>query len=423
MASTTDTTQSAHPPFAEGEARRALGRNRTLATGLLVGMAVVFVLTFLAEDPNFFILLVRAATEAGIVGGMADWFAVTALFRHPLGLPIPHTAILPRSKDRIGRALGSFIEQSFLTPEVLIPTLRQAEAARRIAGWAATPENAELVSRSLVSVLPQVVRALENSELRDFARRTIGEQLSEVDLAPLVGRAVRLLSESGEADALFDRAIDAASAWLEENRGFFDEVVRQRSRWWVPKTVDRRIATAIVDGAGDLLSQLREPGSEARERFRAAVFDWAEQLVASPGHREQFNALKARLLANPDVQAWFGSAWNGLIRVVLDDLERPESRTKAAIAQAIVSMGDALAVDEAMRARLDALIEGAAERAIAWRGRVADFVADVVASWDAATLSDRLEIVIGNDLQYIRMNGTIVGALVGCVLFLVSSLF
>jgi uncharacterized membrane-anchored protein YjiN (DUF445 family) len=407
----------------EAASRQALRRSRTLATALLLFMFIVFLATSVVEAPGFAILLLRNAAEAGMVGGLADWFAVTALFRHPLGIPIPHTAILPNNKDRIGRALGRFVEDSFLVPAVLLPKLRASEPARHLAEWLSRPGAAAAVVRPVVGFLPQLIRGIEDPELQRFAGRALGKQLGEADFAPVLGRALRILATSGEADLLFERTADALVRWLQENRADIDDVVRQRSRWWVPDKINRRIATAILEGVIELLDRLRQPDSDARLRFRQGLTRLANDLVESPRHREQVEAVKARLLEHPEVQAWITSVWRELSRIVVDDLSRPNSTARKAMEKAVNSIGKALASDPATQARLDDLLENLAGRVIARRSEIGSFIAEVVRGWDARTVSDRLELVIGNDLQYIRMNGTVVGAFVGCVIFLAGQLF
>jgi uncharacterized membrane-anchored protein YjiN (DUF445 family) len=233
---------------------------------------------------------------------------------------------------------------------------------------------------------------------------------------------VELATASGEADILFERAIGIGVSWLEENRGQIDRLVEARSRWWVPKTVDRRIAAAIVSAIADLLGDLRRPDSEARLRFREALTGLIEELLRSPARRDQINASKNRILDSPEVQAWLGSIWGQLSRTALEDLADPASKTRAALEHGIALVGRALAADGAMQAHVDAVVRRLALQLVSWRRKLGGFIAEVVRGWDTRTLTDRLELVVGSDLQYIRMNGTIVGALVGCAIFLVSRL-
>lgn len=402
--------------------RRRLKRNRTVATSLLVGMGAVFVGTHFATDPGFPIMLLRASAEAGIVGGLADWFAVTALFRHPLGVRIPHTAIVPNSQERIGQAIGRFLERHFLTQEALLRKLRNAHAAERFSAWLAAPETASLLAGSFVAALPHVVRSLDNHDLQDFARRTLGEQIRQADIAPVMGRAINMLTASGEADILFERALGVAARWLEQNRDHIDRLVQERSRWWIPRVIDRRIADAIMTGGANLLNDLRHPDSEVRHRFADALSHLIDELINSPEQREQINASKNRILDHPDIQAWIAAVWHEVSRLTLEDLARPTSRTRAAMERASMLIGRALASDEAMLKHIDSFLEELAVYLVSWRSEMSGFVAEVVRSWDSRTLVDRLELVVGSDLQYIRMNGTLVGALVGCLIFLASQL-
>ncbi|MGO8917431.1 MAG: DUF445 domain-containing protein [Stellaceae bacterium] len=400
--------------------RRALRRNRLLATGLLVLAAAVFFATRFAPQPGFWLLLLRAGAEAAVVGGLADWFAVTALFRHPLGLPIPHTAIIQRSKDRIGDGLGDFVERNFLAPEIIAERLRGLAPGRRLAAWLAEPENALRVADQIAVALPYVIRSLGDPAVRDFVARSFGEQLKELDMAPVAGRLITLFTASGQYDALFDRTLDWTQALLAANADRIYTAVEERSRWWVPKAVNRRMAVALIEGIEEVLAELRLPDSAPRERFRAGVEDLAASLAASPERQRRFNAAKNRLIEHPETQAWLGGIWDELRRVFLDDLAAPASRTREAARTAILSLGQTLARDQEMQARLDAAIEHAALGVVPWRGQIGTLIAEVVRGWDARTVARRLELAIGSDLQYIRMNGTLVGACVGCALYLVA---
>src|ERR1700722_8615909 len=257
------------PPMSDSTpdraARRALSQHRAFATALLVLMAALTLGSY-ALPPGYATDLLRAAAEAGIVGGLADWFAVTALFRHPLGLPIPHTAILPNNRDRIGAAVGRFVEQSFLTPAVLLPRLKASTPAKRLADWLAQPQAVELLVEPIMALIPQVWK--ETASLGKFFDRALASQFRRIDAAPVVGQALRLVATSGEADILFERAAEAAARWLNDNRGQIDDLVRARSRWWDPKAIDRAIATAPIDGVTEFLDKMRQPDSAARRSFR-----------------------------------------------------------------------------------------------------------------------------------------------------------
>jgi len=409
--------------FVEDTARRRLKRNRALASGLLLASGAILIGTHLIATPGFSILLLRAASEAGIVGGLADWFAVTALFRRPLGLPIPHTAIIPNNKDRIAEALGRFVERNFLTEETVLKKLRSADAARRFTAWLAAPETAAAIADSMVKALPYIVRSLQDSDLQRFAQQTLGEQLRQADIASLLARAIQIFAETGEAEILLANVIAIGASWLKAHKSQIDELVRERTPWWVPRTIDRRIAAAIVDGVIDLLAELRDPKSEARRKFKAALAALVDDLLNSPEQRAEIDASKNRILNSSEFQDWLAAIWRELSRTVLDDLAQRDSKTRTAIARATIVLGGALAADEAMQAQIELLLERVAVYLVSWRSEIGLFISEVVKSWDTQVLTERLELVVGSDLQYIRMNGTIVGAIAGCLIFLASRLF
>ena len=407
----------------EENARRRLKRNRALASGLLLASGAILIGTHLVAAPGFSILLLRAAAEAGIVGGLADWFAVTALFRRPLGLPIPHTAIIPNNKDRIAEALGRFVERNFLTEETVLKKLRSADAAKRFTVWLAAPETAVAIADAVVKALPYIVRSLQDSDLQRFAQQTLGEQLRQADIASLLARAIQIFAETGEAEILLANVIAIGASWLKAHKSQIDELVRERTPWWVPRTIDRRIAAAIVEGVIDLLAELRDPKSEARRKFKAALSALVDDLLNSPQQRAEIDASKNRILASNEFQDWLAAIWRELSRTVLDDLAQRDSKTRTAIARATMVLGQALAADEAMQAQIEMLLERVAVYLVSWRSEIGLFISEVVKSWDTEVLTERLELVVGSDLQYIRMNGTIVGAIAGCLIFLTSRLF
>ena len=400
--------------------RKRLRRNRLLATVMLASMGAVFVATRMVPEPGFLTLLIQASAEAGMVGGLADWFAVTALFRHPLGVPIPHTAIIPNNKDRIGRTLGRFVENNFLTPEVLFRKLRQLEVGRRVASWLAAPATAGLIAHSITSALPHLIRSLRSRDLHDFLQRAFGEEFSHADVAPLIGHTIRLLTASGEADVLFDRAIEIAIRWIKDNRAQLDKLISEHSRWWIPKAIDRRIASAIMDGVTEVLTGLLDPESGARAKFRADLVGIVTDLLNSPEQRQHVNNAARRLFAHPDTRAWLSSIWKELCNAAVDDLARPESRLSIALEKPISLVAQTLATDEVMQQHIDDAVERLAYSLISWRTEIGAFIAEVVRSWDTRTLVERLELIVGSDLQYIRMNGTIVGACAGCLIFIAA---
>jgi uncharacterized membrane-anchored protein YjiN (DUF445 family) len=270
--------------------------------------------------------------------------------------------------------------------------------------------------------LPPVFGALDDPKLREFANRTLGDQLRKAKLAPGLARLLRILSGAGEADALFDSVLDGCLSWLRDNKHQIVALVREQRRWWIPKFVDQTIAAVIVDGISDLLKGLREPNGDARLQFRTALLRLVDDLKSSPERLEQIERAKERLLANPEVKAWFASIWREMSQSALRDLKQSSSATRRALEHAVSSIGAVLARDVVMMGVIDAAAERVALIAFTQRHNIAKVIDEVIRSWDTATLTDRLELAVGSDLQYIRMNGTLVGAAVGCLIFVVSRL-
>ena len=402
--------------------RCGLRRNRVIATVLLAAMAALFIFTTMAPQPGFWILLVRATAEAALVGGLADWFAVTALFRQPLGLPIPHTAILPRNKDRIGEGLAIFIERNFLSPDILRAKLRSIDPAHLVADWLSMPANAAATARRLVRMLPHMIKAIDDRDFRVFVGEALGRHLADIELAPLLGRAIVVLTANGFHETLLDRLLDFCREFLEEREEqLYMAAEAQRRRWWIPKVINRQIARAIIGGVKELLSKLREPGTPARRNLLREVERLAEHLRTSPVYRARVEEAKFRLLEDVEVKAWLDSVWGDAKRVLLADLASPQSRIDQALGAVICSLGHHLRADTAMRKRVNRTIEAMALEVVPWRTGLAQFLIEVVRQWDTSSFTNRIELVVGRDLQYIRITGTLVGGLVGCLLYLVSA--
>jgi uncharacterized membrane-anchored protein YjiN (DUF445 family) len=412
-----------NPDRREMAQRAALRRNRTLATALLSCAAAIFLATMRLHAPGFWVLLVRAGAEAAVVGALADWFAVTAVFRRPLGLPIPHTAIVPRNKDRIGAALGAFVAHNFLTHSLVAAKLRGIDPAGRLATWLARPVNAEVTARGAMLALPALISALEDKEIREFALRALGEQLRSADLAAVLGKALAAMTAGEPFDTLVDRLLDALQGGLERHAPAIYEGVEEHTAWWIPKIVDRRIAKGIVDGIDELIAEIRQRENPKRIALRRHVEQLADDLIHSPTHRLKVESLKSQLLAQPEIRIWLAALWDGFRKIILADLALTDSRTREAIAPALLSFGRTLAGDDAMRRRLNAAIEEAALAVIVpWRSEIGEFISDAVKGWETRTVVARLELALGADLHYIRITGTLVGACVGCALFLVAAL-
>jgi uncharacterized membrane-anchored protein YjiN (DUF445 family) len=400
----------------EQQQQQRLARVRAVASGLLGAAAAIFVATLLIPKPGVWVMLLRSIAEAALVGGLADWFAVTAVFRRPLGLPIPHTAIVAANKERIGEGLARFLNRHFLTRDVLVPELRSLHIAEGVAGWLADRRNAAAVATEITKALPLLLRVTDDRQVKAFLARTLGAQLRHAPIAALAGQFMQLLIAARYHERALDSALDYARAFLAQNEERLLEGVAQRRRRWLPKTINREIARVMLRAAAELLEDLGDPDGAARESLLASIHDFATEMAAS----KAFAEARTGLLKRPEIQAWISDSWNKVRDVLLDDLGRSSSRVRRALAVAIGSIGEALAADAEMRQRLDTLIETLAAEALPWRAELIRFVTVVVQRWEPRSFSDRIEAAIGADLQFIRMNGTIVGGLVGGGLYVIS---
>jgi uncharacterized membrane-anchored protein YjiN (DUF445 family) len=405
------------------EQRRSLRRHRTVATSLLVVMGVAYFAAVKSGLSGFWMDLLRAGTEAALVGGLADWFAVTALFRRPLGLPIPHTAVIPNSKDRIGLGLGSFIERHFLEPELVAARLRALGVSRRLGAWLADRRNADVVGDRLALLASFFLRSFNDQALQRLMQMTLRRQLREIELAPALATMLSVMRRNGAHHQFLDHLLRAVRTYIFVHEDQILAIVEQRSRWWVPRRIDRKVAKEIADGLIAYLDDLGKRDHDARATFDAAIERLVSDLRSDPVMRAQVNALRDRFLGAPEVNAYFQTLWQDMRVLLEQQLAEPNSRLRQALSGILRSIGSAIADDPALQARVDQRFEEAIQTLIVpWRKEIGRFVADVVKSWETRTIVDRVELAVGKDLQYIRLNGTLVGAAVGCAIFALTQL-
>jgi uncharacterized membrane-anchored protein YjiN (DUF445 family) len=405
----------------EQEQSAQLARMRKIATGLLVVMALVFVAARLLQPRYAALSFVAAFAEAAMVGALADWFAVTALFRTPLGLPIPHTAIIPNNKDRIGESVANFLEHNFMTQEVLSEELRQVDFAGAAAGWLAHPENSRAVARQIASGIPAVFRMIEDEDVQHFMQNALGRTLEKVRFAPFLGEVLAILVADRRHQALFDQLIRMASTALEVNRPFIRQKVHERTPRWLPSVIDDKLADRLMQEAQEILEEMKQEDSEWRERFHLAVQEQIEKLRSEPEYEEKIGALIHGTLNHPLFRDYTLNVWHEIKARLLSDIASDDSRLVRKIDSGLRIFSEALLQDETVRAKLNLWIRTFATEAIVSRREViASLVERVIKKWDAETVSRKFELYVGRDLQYIRINGTLVGGLVGLVLHTIS---
>ena len=395
-----------------------LAAARRRATGLLIGAVLVLVATYALTDGTGFWGYLRAASEAGVVGGVADWFAVTALFRHPLGIPIPHTAIISRGKAVFGRGLGEFMAHNFLDPDHLADRLRDLDPAARLGRWLARPTNAQVVARQASGVIAGVADALGDEQIQESIQDALDQRLRAVELTPILGGAVELAMEGGHHQALIDATLRGLARGIEENQDLLRERIRQESPWWVPDQFDLIMFEKVYDGLQRFVSDVTsDPDHEIRHHLDSRALEWAGRLKESPELRAQGEQLKAEMLDHPEFQAWAEGLWTDLKEHLLRAAGEPESELRRRLEDWTITVGNRFGNDASLRDRVNTWVVSVGRQMVRQSGgEVADLIASTVDRWDAREASQRLELLLGRDLQFIRINGTLVGALVGLLI-------
>ena len=396
-----------------------------LALALLIGVAVLYLIARVYEPVYPGVGFLRAFCEAAMVGGLADWFAVTALFRRPLGLPIPHTAIIPEKKDRLGEALGNFVERNFLSSEVVAAKLTAIDFSDVVARWLADPRRSAPVADQLATFLPRLLDAIGEEPVRHFIRDNLSEGLRRIEMAPLAAEVLETLTAQNRHQALVDEIITQAARFLREAEPEIRGRVREKTAWlWQKLGVDEKIADRMIQAAEEALAEVSsDPAHAWRQRFTDITREYIDALRYSEQYRSRAEHLKEALLAHPVLGQYLGAVWDALRERVREDAARPGSVIRANLQASLVRLGEALLADQAVRDVLNGWMRSALTELVqARRNEVASLIADTVRRWDARTVSDKIERAIGRDLQYIRINGTLIGGMVGLVLHAASQL-
>jgi uncharacterized membrane-anchored protein YjiN (DUF445 family) len=412
------------PPVREEQMRmRRLRAMKARATGLLVLMAIAFVLLTRFADDTGWMGYVQAAVAASLVGGIADWFAVTAVFRHPLGLPIPHTAVIVERKDKFGETLGAFVQENFLSPDAMSARLREAHIAARLGDWFADRAHAETVAGHVADVAVELADTLRDEDVHNLVQEQVRRGLETVPLAPLAGKALRAATEEGRHQELLDAVLRGLGRFLVENRESLRERFEAETPWWLPNAIDHRIFDRLLDGLCDFFSAIND---DPDHEVRARLDDWTEQLVDrlehSPEYRARGEQLKRELLEHPELRKWSASLWSDLKAALRSQAADPHSELRQRLTDGIVAAGRRLREDPALAARVDDVIEwGVRYIGEHFHAEIAGLVSGTLARWDAEETSRKLELLLGPDLQFIRINGTVVGGLVGLGIHFVAN--
>ena len=407
---------------ADRERRRSLQVMKGVALGALVVMAIVFVIAFVLQEQHPWLAYVRAAAEGGMVGALADWFAVTALFRHPLGIPIPHTAIIPRRKDEIGRSLGEFVETNFLEGRVVRAKLESTPIAATAGAWLRDPTNAETVGAEASTVAAGILRALSDDEVQDLISDLAREHLLDPEWAPTLGAWLSRVVEADAHRGAVDLGVDSIVTWLNANRDSFSGLVSRRLPSWVPSVAMRLVDDTVYHEAVKFAAAVQaDPDHPARRAIDRYLERLADNLQHDPTTIERLEDAKSSVFDSPRVRELAAEAWNTAKAGLLTALGDPASGLRRRIVAALGEIGERLATDAALQQRVDTRVADAAVFLVdRYRHDIASIITDTVEKWDPAETTEKIELMVGRDLQYIRLNGTIVGALAGLAIFSIA---
>ena len=402
-----------------------------LVAGLLLLLAALLYVIATAMEPRHPAWGYLASfAEAAMVGAIADWFAVTALFRHPLGLPIPHTAIIPRSKARIGQNLSTFITTHFLSTPMVLAKLEALDIGGRLANWLRHPANAEAVGRQLTNMARFGVESLHDERVQAFAQAKLINRARKVDLAPICGQVLEMLTRQGKHQAMLDEALIKVDALLQDDdtRALVADAITAEVRTLrylgIGKAVGGWSANKFVDGVSAVIAEIAgDPEHPLRERFDEHVGEYIDRLKHDPAYRLEVERIVAQLLEHPATTDYLRTLWRELTEWLEADLESPDSRIGKRIVRLTQGLGDSLAADTAMRTWINEQLMAAAPSLLErYRGQIGKYITQRVENWESRELVEQMEQSVGKDLQYIRINGTLVGGLVGLLLHALTQL-
>jgi uncharacterized membrane-anchored protein YjiN (DUF445 family) len=405
----------------DGEKRADLRRMRAVAVALLIAMTAIFIATSVTTAKWPWLPYLRAFAEAGMVGACADWFAVVALFRQPLGIPIPHTGIVPANKDRIGAALGRFITNNFLNPKVAHAQFARLDMVGWLTRWINEPGNSRLLADQVRGTLPAVLKSLPVAELGEFLGLAGRRGIEAIPAAPLASKVLAVIWAGGAAQEAIERALEVGASSLRRHKPAVTQIVTEQSSRWIPGWVDRVIAERVMNGLLTTMREMRNPGHPWRVELAQSVEQWIADLATDPEMRAAGERIKADVLANPLFIEQAKALWAEIEGGLHADLGGHAETVAGGFEFGLRALGRWLEDEPGRQARLNRWVRLVMLRALLpRRADIGAYVTRVVQNWDSATLVERLELQVGRDLQYIRINGTLVGGLVGLLIFVAS---
>ena len=402
----------------ESGRRADLIKMKRLATSLLVLATLVYIAASMFEDQYIWVGFVASTAEAAMIGAIADWFAVTALFRHPLGLKIPHTAIIPNKQDVIAQQFGAFVQQNFLSEEVISSKIRSMDLSHRVAAWIVERENARAIAEQITAGLAGVVRVMNDEDIQNMIEKKVRDRIRDTSFAPMIGELLSFVTSGRRQQELFDGVVNFGLYLLEDSDRDIKAKVEEETPWWFPGSVDKAIYKRIVRSVSKMLYEMQvDVLHPVRKRMVKTINQFMEDLKHSPDIAEKEVSIKEEVLEHPAIRDFTTSLWTDIKQAVLDQSDRPDAELKQAIEDAVIKFGQSILEDKVLSAKIDGWAEDSGRYLIRTYGHeVADLISETIEGWDPEATSERIELQIGKDLQFIRINGTVIGGLAGLLI-------
>ncbi|WP_312088959.1 DUF445 domain-containing protein [Chryseobacterium sp.] len=407
--------------------RKQLNKYKAFATGLFVLMALVFIATTILQktQESHWIGYVRAFSEAAMVGALADWFAVTALFRHPLGLPIPHTNLIENSKQKLGDNLGNFVVSNFLSPENIRPYIQKLKISGFVGEWLGKEKNQDVLIKNLSDIILDILNKLDDSQVSHFISKKVSEMTDNIKLNTILGNGIIYLLDKNDHQKIITNLSKQIKDYIIENDEMIQERVKKGSYSFIPSFVDNKIADKIASGLSDFFKEVEENSThEIRDLITRKIYEFSNDLKENPKWNDEFKTIKNDLLKNDKLAEYSTDIWNSIKKTLTEELQNEGSTLKIYLSKNLNEFSQNLKTDESLQNKIDSWVRATAYKYILRNTHQAgNLISSTVGNWQGKELSQKLELEVGKDLQFIRVNGTLVGGLVGLIIYTISHFF
>lgn len=407
--------------------RKQLQKYKAFATGLFLLMAVIFIITTILQKSydSHWIGYVRAFSEAAMVGALADWFAVTALFRHPLGLPIPHTNLIESSQQKLGDNLGNFVVTNFLSPQNIRPYIQKLKISSFVGEWLSKEKNQNVLIVNLSEIVLDILNKLDDSEVSDFISKKVSEMTDSIKLNAILGNGVQYLLEKNDHQKIISNLSAQIKDYIILNEDLIQERVKKGSYSFVPSFVDNKIADKIASGLAEFFKEIEEnPNHEIRDLITKKIYEFSTDLKEDPKWNDEFKTIKNDLLKNDKLSEYSADIWNSIKKTLTEELQNDDSTLKNYLTKNLNEFSQNLKSDEKLQNKIDSWVRMTAYKYILKNThQFGSLISSTVGNWQGKELSEKLELEVGKDLQFIRVNGTLVGGLVGLIIYTIAHFF